>query len=191
MSELSGTTDWLTGQLLIAMPNMPDVRFARSVIYICSHGPTGAMGIVLNRLYGEANFHSLLDQLNITTTPITPNIAIHHGGPVETTRGFVLHSADYVREGTIRVDDNTGLSATLEILQAIAEGRGPDKFLMALGYTGWDSGQLDGEIKANGWITAPADDAILFDGDLETKWDRALAKIGISPSLLSIESGHA
>ncbi len=190
-SEFSATSGWLTGQILIAMPNMPDPRFARTVIYICSHGPTGAMGLVLNRLLGEASFHSLLAQLNIPVTDATPNLPIHHGGPVETTRGFVLHSTDYSREGMVAIDDSIGLSATIEILQAISEGHGPERFMMALGYTGWDSGQLDNEIKSNGWITAPADDALLFDSDLDTKWERALSKIGISPFLLSGDAGHA
>jgi putative transcriptional regulator len=187
---LANEAHWLTGQLLIAMPTMPDPRFARTVIYICSHGPTGAMGLVLNRLFGEANFSSLLDQLNIAVDASTPDISIHYGGPVETTRGFVLHTTDYMREGTIRIDDSTGLTATLDILQLIAEGRGPERAMMALGYTGWDSGQLDAEMKANGWLTATADDALLFDQNLDTKWERALAKIGISPSLLSGEAGH-
>jgi putative transcriptional regulator len=183
--------DWLTGQLLIAMPTMPDARFAHSVIYVCSHGPNGAMGLVLNKLYGEADFHSLLDQLKITSSVLTPDLPVHFGGPVETGRGFVLHSSDYMQEGTVRIDDNFALSATVEILQTIADGEGPDCVMMALGYTGWGAGQLDAEMKANGWITAPADDAIVFDTDLDTKWERALAKIGITPLLLSGDAGHA
>lgn len=182
---------WLTGQLLIAMPTMADPRFSHAVIYICSHGPNGAMGLVLNRLFGETNFRSLLDQLNIKSSIATPELPVHFGGPVETGRGFVLHSSDYLREGTTRIDDSVSLSATVEILQAIADGGGPDRAVMALGYTGWGAGQLDEEIKANGWLTAPADDAIIFDRDIETKWERALGKIGISPLMLSGEAGHA
>ncbi len=116
---------------------------------------------------------------------------MHFGGPVETGRGFVLHSSDYLREGTTRIDDQIGLSATIEILQAIADGGGPERAVMALGYTGWGAGQLDEEMKANGWLTAPADDAIIFDRDIDTKWERALGKIGISPVMLSGEAGHA
>ncbi len=184
-------TSWLTGQLLIAMPNMPDPRFARSVIYICSHGPNGAMGLVLNRLYGEVNFRGLLKQLNVKASAETPDIPVHYGGPVETGRGFVLHSSDYLREGTMRIDDHVSLSATVDILQTLSEGGGPARALMTLGYTGWGAGQLDAEMQANGWLTAAADDNILFDREVETKWDRALGKIGITPMTLSGVAGHA
>ncbi|MFY9288952.1 MAG: YqgE/AlgH family protein [Alphaproteobacteria bacterium] len=189
--ELYSQSDWLTGQLLIAMPTMPDPRFAHAVIYICSHGPNGAMGLVLNRLFNETDFPSLLEQLNIKTSSETPNMPVHFGGPVEVGRGFVLHTSDYLREGTTRIDDTISLSATVEILQAIASGGGPEKAVMALGYTGWGAGQLDEEMKANGWLTAPADEALLFDAEIDTKWQRALAKIGISPVMLSGEAGHA
>ncbi|HUY68349.1 MAG TPA: YqgE/AlgH family protein [Alphaproteobacteria bacterium] len=189
--DAHGDTIWLTGQLLVAMPTMGDPRFARTVVYICSHGPGGAMGLVVNRLYGEVNFKILLQQLNLKAGADTPEVPVHFGGPVETGRGFVLHSTDYLREGTMRVDDNVALSATVEILQAIASGEGPERVMMALGYTGWGAGQLDAEMQANGWLTAPADDAILFDDEIETKWERALGKIGISPSMLSVEAGHA
>ena len=182
---------WLTGQLLIAMPTMPDARFARAVIYICSHGPNGAMGLVLNRLFGEADFGTLLEQLNIKASSATPEIPVHFGGPVEIGRGFLLHSAEYRRDGTTTIDENISLSATVEILQAVADGGGPDKVLMALGYTGWGAGQLDEEMRANGWLTAPADPDIIFDRNLDTKWVRALAKIGIAPEMLSEDVGHA
>ena len=184
-------SDWLTGQLLIAMPSMPDPRFAHAVIYVCSHGPNGAMGLVVNRLFGDANFRILLQQLNINFSTDTPDLPVYFGGPVETGRGFVLHSSDYLHEGTSRIDDAICLSATVEILQAIANGTGPERSIMALGYTGWGAGQLDEEMKANGWLTAPADDALLFDREIDNKWDRALAKIGISPMMLSGEAGHA
>lgn len=188
---LYAETSWLTGQLLIAMPTMPDPRFARSVIYMCSHGPNGAMGLVVNRLYGEVNFRALLQQLNVKTAAEAPDLPVHYGGPVESGRGFVLHSTDYLREGTMRIDDTIALSATVEILQAIAAGGGPERALMALGYTGWGAGQLDQEMQANGWLTAAPDEGLLFDNEIETKWERALAKIGISASMLSGEAGHA
>lgn len=188
---LSGDSNWLTGQLLIAMPSMPDPRFARSVIYICSHGPSGAMGLVLNRLYGEVNFRMLLQQLNISISPDLSDYPVHFGGPVEVGRGFVLHSNDYLREGTMPIDDTVALSATVEILQAIAAGGGPQRMMLALGYTGWGAGQLDAEMQANGWLTAPADENILFDYEIESKWERALAKIGITPMMLSGDAGHA
>lgn len=187
----SGNQNWLTGQLLIAMPGMPDPRFTHAVIYICSHGPNGAMGLMINRLFAEADFRMLLDQLKIEASSHTPDLPVYFGGPVEVGRGFVLHSNDYLREGTTRIDDSVSISATVEVLQAIADGKGPDRVMMALGYTGWGAGQLDNEMKANGWLTAPADDAILFDAGIDTKWERALAKIGISPTMLSGDAGHA
>ena len=186
-----GTRSSLTGQLLVAMPMMEDVRFARAVIYICSHGPNGAMGLMLNRLYTESNYKTLMRQLNIEVASPDIELPVHGGGPVEPGRGFVLHSADYLREGTSRIDDTVSLSATVEILQAIAHGKGPQKALLALGYTGWGAGQLDNELKSNGWLTAPADDQILFGRDLDSKWQRALAKIGVSASMLSGVAGHA
>ena len=182
---------WLTGQMLIAMPTMPDPRFAHAVIYVCSHGANGAMGLVVNRLYGALDFRVLLQQLKIKPAGEMPEVPVHFGGPVETGRGFVLHSSDYLGEGTMRVDDNVSLSASLDILQALADGRGPEKALMTLGYTGWGAGQLDAEMQANGWLTAAADEAILFGREIETKWERALAKIGISPVMLAGDAGHA
>jgi putative transcriptional regulator len=149
------------------------------------------MGLVVNRLFGEANFRMLLDQLNITSTLTTPDLPVHFGGPVEVGRGFILHSNDYRREGTTVIDDRVSLTATVEILEAIASGGGPERVLMALGYTGWGAGQLDNEVRANGWLTVPADDELLFDRDLETKWSRALAKIGIRPAMLAEDVGHA
>jgi putative transcriptional regulator len=183
--------NWLTGQFLVAMPTLLDARFERSVIYMCSHGPNGAMGIVVNRLYNEANFLIMLEQLNIKTSAETPHISVHFGGPVETGRGFVLHSADCMREGSVAIGNNIALSATVEILQTIANGHGPEKLLMALGYSGWGAGQLENEMKANGWLTVPADEDLLFETDVALKWDRALAKIGISLELLSSDAGHA
>ena len=183
--------NWLTGQLLVAMPGMADPRFTRAVIYICSHGPNGAMGLIVNRLFGEADFRMLLDQLGLEASVDTPDIAVQFGGPVEMGRGFVLHSGDYLRDGTTRIDDGVAVTATVEIVQDIANGDGPDQAVMALGYTGWSAGQLDEELKNNGWLTVAADDEILFGSDLESKWDRAMAKIGVSPSMLSDTAGHA
>jgi putative transcriptional regulator len=148
---------------------------------MCSHGPKGAMGIVVNRLYPESNFLMLLDQLNIDATLATPHLSVHAGGPVETGRGFVLHSSDCMREGSVAMGDSIALSATVEILQMIADGTGPERILVALGYSGWGPGQLEFEMKHNGWLTVPGDADILFDADVGQKWERALAKIGISP----------
>jgi putative transcriptional regulator len=177
--------------MLVAMPAMGDPRFTRAVIYVCSHGPSGAMGLVVNRLFGDADFPMLLDQLSIEGSPDTPDIPVHFGGPVETGRGFVLHSGDYLREGTTRVDDSIAITATIEIVQDIADGKGPERLLMALGYTGWGAGQLEDEIKNNGWLIVPVDENIVFDSVLETKWNRAISKIGVSPAMLSTNAGHA
>lgn len=182
---------WLTGQLLVAMPSMPDWRFSRSVIYVCSHSPGGAMGLIVNRLFGEADFRMLLEQLNIPMTARTPDLPVHYGGPVESGRGFVLHTSDYKQEGTTAIDERISLTSTVEVLQAIAAGQGPEKTLMALGYAGWGAGQLDAEMKANGWITVAADDDLVFGRDIESAWERALSRMGISPIMLSGEAGHA
>ncbi len=182
---------YMTGQLLIAMPQMEDSRFARSLIYVCAHTAEGAMGLVVNRAVDNVTFPDLLRQLNITPGHPSPPDPILFGGPVETGRGFVLHSSDYVRDATLLVDHEVGLTATLDILKDIAAGHGPRRSLLMLGYAGWGPGQLDAEIQANGWLNTAADEALIFDHDLETKWDKALAKLGVDLSTLSVEAGHA
>ena len=190
---------FLNGQLLIAMPSMGDKRFARSVVYICAHSADGAMGIVINRLATEVSFRELLVQLEIVEAEGQPRLAesvneirVHRGGPVETGRGFVLHSADFsVENATLPIAEGICLTATLEILRAIAEGRGPGRALLALGYAGWAPGQLEFEIQANGWLHSQADRGILFDDDIDGKYDRALAKIGVEAGMLSTDAGHA
>ncbi|HYE52532.1 MAG TPA: YqgE/AlgH family protein [Azospirillaceae bacterium] len=182
---------YLTGQLLVAMPTMSDPRFTRAVIYVCAHTAEGAMGLVVNRLFGGIGFVDLLEQLGIEVEAPLGDMKVHYGGPVESGRGFVLHSADYVREGTLMVDEDVALTATVDILRAIAEGRGPKNAFLALGYAGWGPGQLDQEMQSNGWLHAPADAALLFDRDLETKWERSIAKLGVSLTMLSGEVGHA
>jgi putative transcriptional regulator len=170
MTEATRKPHYLTGQLLIAMPTMPDQRFQRTVIYMCAHNADGAMGLVINRLFGSITFPDLLEQLGIDSPGSAANMRVHFGGPVESGRGFVLHSTDFVREGTMQVDDKIALTATVDILRAIADGRGPKHALLALGYAGWGPGQLDTEMQANGWLNAPADDRLLFDRDLDSKW---------------------
>jgi putative transcriptional regulator len=182
---------YMTWQLLIAMPQMEDSRFARSLIYVCAHTAEGAMGLVINRAVDNVTFPDLLRQLNIMSGQPSPPDPILFGGPVETGRGFVLHSSDYVRDATLLVDHGVGLTATLDILKDIAAGHGPRRSLLMLGYAGWGPGQLDKEIQANGWLNTIADEALIFDHDLETKWDKALAKLGIDLSTLSVEAGHA
>jgi putative transcriptional regulator len=184
-------SDWLTGQLLVAMPGMADPRFARTVIYVCSHSPSGAMGLIVNRLFGDADFPMLLEQLNVKAPPVPADIPVQFGGPVEMGRGFVLHSNDYMREGTTRVNDTISVTATLEIIEDIANGRGPLRAMLILGYAGWSEGQLEEELKTNGWLTVQTDDDLLFDKDLDSKWERAMAKIGISPAMLSHTQGSA
>ncbi len=182
---------YLTGQLLIAMPNMRDPRFEKTVIYMCVHNAEGAMGLVVNRQIDGISFPELLDQLNIEPEAAAPSLPVHFGGPVETGRGFVLHSADYGQNGTIMVDPLIGLTATIDILKDMAEQRGPRQSILALGYSGWGPGQLDGEIQQNAWLHVPSDDTLLFEGDLDTKWERAIGKIGFDPALLSGDAGHA
>lgn len=182
---------YLEGQLLIAMPTMGDSRFERTVIFMCAHSAQGAMGLVVNKLANQITFRELLDQLSVDAPAVQRDIRVHFGGPVETGRGFVLHSADYHQESTLMVGEQVGLTATVDILRAIAEGAGPRLGLLALGYAGWAPGQLDSEIQANGWLNAPADLEILFDGELETKWERALHKVGVDISFLSSDAGHA
>lgn len=182
---------YLTGQLLIAMPQMPDPRFAKTVIYMCAHTAEGAMGLVVNRLFDGLETEELFEQLGIEGTVHTAEMRVHFGGPVESGRGFVLHSTDYAREATLAVDDDIALTATVEILKAIADGEGPRRFLLALGYAGWGPGQLDQELQNNGWLHAPASPEILFDRDVDTKWERAMARLGVSLPMLSADVGHA
>ncbi len=183
--------DFLTGQLLIAMPAMEDPRFSQSVIYLCAHTPEGAMGLVLNRPLQRPRFDDLLRQLEVAPVPPARRITLCAGGPMDNARGFVLHTTDWTGEGSLRVDELVALTASLDVLKAIAEGHGPREGLLALGYAGWGPGQLDAEIQQNAWLSVPADETIVFDGDHDTKWRRALAKLNIDPLLLSGAAGHA
>ena len=190
---------FLDGQLLIAMPNMEDSRFARTVVYICAHSEDGAMGIVINQAASNIDFRELLVQLDvipedeqIRLPDLAESMLVHKGGPVEPGRGFVLHSSDYyIDSSTLPINEGVCLTATMEILKAIAEGRGPEKALLALGYAGWAPGQLEAEIQANGWLNCSADPALIFDLKLDEKYERALAEIGIDLGKLSVNAGHA
>ena len=181
---------YLTGQLLVAMPSMSDPRFERTVIYLCAHSNGGALGLVINRLAEHISFDDLLGQLNI---PISPHddIRVHLGGPVEQARGFVLHSADYVRDNTLVVSPQIALTASVDVLAAIASGHGPRRSLLALGYAGWGPGQLEAEIQQNGWLQVPADDDLLFGSHIRTTWHRAMRKIGLDIAMLASTAGHA
>jgi putative transcriptional regulator len=190
---------FLDGQMLIAMPSMRDERFVRSVIYICAHSSDGAMGIVVNQLAGDIDFPKLLVKLDVIPEDQRiqlPNDArsmqVLKGGPVETQRGFVLHSADYFMENsTLPIDDGICLTATLDILKAIAHGAGPANAILALGYAGWAPGQLESEIQDNGWLHCSADRELIFGEDASGKYFKALQKLGIQPGMLSSEAGHA
>ena len=182
---------YLAGQLLVAMPQMLDERFAKTVIYMCAHTEDGAMGLVVNKVMENIDFPDLLDQLGLSASPRGNNIRVHFGGQVESGRGFVLHSADYIQDATMVIDDAIAMTATTDILRDIADGEGPRNSLLALGYAGWGPGQLDSEIQANGWLSVPADDTLVFNSDPQAVWQGALAKLGIDVSMLSGDAGHA
>ena len=190
-------TVYLEGQVLIAMPNMPDPKFEQAVVFLCAHSKQGAMGLVLNKLVSNITFVDLLQQLRIrSSTKRLPGMPIQFGGPVETGRGFVLHTPDYsAGDATVKVGQhlglNVGLTATVDVLKAIAEGKGPSASMLALGYAGWDAGQLEREIQQNGWLTCPADEYLLFGTDLRGKWDHAIRRLGFTPSQLSRDAGRA
>lgn len=193
------SSSYLDGQLLAAMPSMLDKRFARSVVYICAHSQDGAMGLVLNQRAPNISFPDLLEQLDVLKTDdedgVPPEIlsrTVHVGGPVETGRGFVLHSSDYfASDSTLLIDDGVCLTATMDILKAMALGEGPHRAILALGYAGWAPGQLESEFQANGWLHCPPDPDLIFGTDLDDMYRRVLSKIGINPSHLVSQAGHA
>ena len=190
---------YLEGHVLVAMPGMVDQRFARSVIYLCAHSKEGAMGIVVNQRAKRVKFSDLLVQLEvideqdvIRLPQRAGGMQVLKGGPVETQRGFVLHSSDYhVDDTTMAIDKTVSLTATVDILRAIAKGAGPYQAVLALGYAGWSPGQLEKEIQQNGWLSCEADADLVFGADLESKYGRAMRKIGIDPAMLVSEAGHA
>jgi putative transcriptional regulator len=198
-SEQGSARGYLDGQMLIAMPSMPDERFARTLIYVCAHSSEGAMGIVVNQRASNINFPDLLVQLEVIPAidlielpKSAGSMQVLKGGPVETGRGFVLHSADFfIENSTLPIDDGICLTATVDILKAIAQGTGPKHAILALGYAGWAPGQLENEIQHNGWLHCDADPELVFGDDVDDKYLRALRKIGIDPGMLSNEAGHA
>jgi putative transcriptional regulator len=190
---------YLDGQMLIATPGMSDERFAKSVIYVCAHSSEGAMGIIVNQPAKHISFPDLLVKLDVIPAtdliqlpPRAGGVKVLKGGPVETERGFVLHSADFfIENSTLPIDKGICLTATLDILKAIAKGAGPESALLALGYAGWAPGQLDNEMQQNGWLHCPADPSLLFSTNVEEKYELAMRKIGIRPGMLSSDVGHA
>jgi len=189
----------LEGQFLIAMPSIGDDRFSRSVIYMCAHTDDGAMGLVINQQAENLSYSNLLDKLEIYSEVEIDNqkshvdeLPVHIGGPVATTRGFVLHSSDFLIENsTLQIDDKICLTSTVDIIQAIAAGNGPNRSMTAIGYSGWGPGQLEFEIQKNGWLTSKADQEIIFENDIDNKYDCALTKLGIDPAFLAHDHGHA
>jgi putative transcriptional regulator len=190
---------YLDGQILVAMPTIRDERFNRSVIYLCAHSSEGAMGIIINQPAPHIRFSDLLVQLDVVPGEGRIELPRHgevvrvlKGGPVETQRGFVLHSADYfIENSTLPIDGGICLTATLDILKAIANGSGPASAVLALGYAGWAPGQLESEIQANGWLNCTADKDLVFGSEADQKYELALKKIGIDPAMLSSQAGHA
>jgi putative transcriptional regulator len=188
---------FLNGQFLLAMPGMTDERFARTVIYICAHSEQGTMGFIINQLQ-PLRFPDLLVRLGIITQAqsiLMPeknrSLVVRHGGPVETGRGFVLHSDDFMAKSSMPVTDDICMTATLDILHAISEGTGPKKALMTLGYAGWEAGQIEREIANNDWLVCEPTDDLLFDGDIPGKYDRVMAQMGVDPARLVLQAGHA
>lgn len=188
---MTDTTN-LTGKLLIAMPDMGDPRFDHAVIYMCDHSDDGAMGLIVNKPASEVRFSELLEQLSIDDGDLATDVRVHFGGPVETGRGFVLHTSDYMSgAGTMEVTDGIAMTATLDILEDIASGQGPKRSMLGLGYTGWGPLQLEGELMQNAWLVCDATDDILFGRAAEHKWTAALKVLGIDPLMLSASGGSA
>lgn len=187
----------LLGKLLVAMPAMTDPRFEKSVVLVCAHSDEGAMGLILNKPLPDLSFSGLLEHLGIPTVTEGRNIRVHYGGPVERGRGFVLHSGDYIGgAATMALSGGLGMTATLDVLEALAQGEGPQQALLALGYSGWGPGQLEAEIARNDWLTtepgtAAADAALIFAENDSGKWAGALRSMGIDPVTLSSQSGRA
>lgn len=186
--DLSG---YLTGQFLLAMPHMQDPRFEKVVIYICGHDTNGAMGLVVNKHLGNLTLKGLLEYLNLPQESMKRDLPIYFGGPIDTGRGFVLHSDDFTHPGTVNLGNHISLTATVDVLQSIAEGDGPKDCLLAMGYVGWGPGQLDSELHSNRWLQVEADPETLFMIPIEKKWETAIAKLGVTPETLSEEFGQA
>ncbi|GAA0559398.1 YqgE/AlgH family protein [Rhizomicrobium electricum] len=184
--------NFLEGKLLIAMPGMPDPRFEKSVIFMCAHSASGAMGLIINKPIEGLSFNDLMSKFNIEVTGLVPEPPILFGGPVNMGRGFVLHSSDYgTPDATLTITSEISLTATTDILEAISKGRGPAKSILALGYAGWGDGQIESEILANGWIHCDPDPKLIFDTDYDAKWETAIGKLGAQIAGLSADAGRA
>lgn len=181
----------LTGQILVSMPNMMDERFHKTVIYMCAHSTEGSMGVIINKKIDHENYPNLLEQLGIDKPLNNKKIFVRYGGPVETGRGLVLHTDDVIQEGSLHIDKGIVLTSTAEIFNDIAKGEGPRISILAIGYAGWEAGQLEYEIKQNSWMTVPVESSFVFDEQVSNKWKEAYKIIGIDPTSLSFFSGNA
>ncbi|MEP2531288.1 YqgE/AlgH family protein [Shimia sp.] len=182
----------LTGCMLIAMPGMGDPRFMHSVVFLCAHSEDGAMGLIVNKAIDKMRVSDLLNQLSISLQRPEYDGNLYFGGPVEGGRGFVLHSPEYRSDlSTLRVSDGFAMTATLDVLEGMAQGKGPERTLVALGYSGWGPGQLESEIAANGWLICDATQELVFDLPNAEKWPEALKSIGVDALSLSSTAGHA
>lgn len=186
---------YLTGKLLLAMPSMSDPRFERAVIFICGHDENGAMGLMVNHTLVGIKIEQLLDQLGLTSDINVDlealNMPVMNGGPVDTGRGFLLHGSDFNQEDTIRIDDDFGVTGTIEALKDIAAGKTPEQMLFILGYAGWDAGQLENEISQNAWLVVDPDPGLIFSAEADDKWQQAVQKLGFDPAMLSNAGGRA
>jgi len=189
--DVNTAPTYLAGKMLLAMPSMTDPRFDRTAIYLCVHDENGAWGLVINRALNGLGFGELLSQLDITAPKNLPNVLVHEGGPVEPGRGFVLHNSDYAHKSSLKVDDTASLTATVDILSAIADGGGPDDFIITLGYAGWSAGQLEREIGENAWMIADASSHLIFATAMDDIWTAGIQSLGIDVHQLSSLSGHA
>jgi len=185
------TGTYFEGQMLLAMPAMTDPRFERAVIFMCAHNDEGAMGLLVNKTLDSIDFREFLGQLDIPAGDSVRDMTVHFGGPVENQRGFVLHSGEYRHDETLMITNQIGLTATLNILRALARGDGPEKSILALGYAGWGPGQLESEFHDNAWLSVPYDDALMFEVEAADKWERAFNSIGVDLSVLSGSAGRA
>lgn len=181
----------LTGQIIVSMPSLEDERFYKTVIYICAHSSEGSMGIIINKKIDYDLYPDLLQQLGIDKPLNNKKLFIRYGGPVESGRGFVLHSDDMVRKETLNIDKGVALTSTAEFFDDLSKGKGPKNCILALGYAGWQPGQLESEIMRNSWMSLSVDNSFLFDDEVSRKWSQAYKLIGIDPNSLSFQSGQA
>lgn len=185
----------LTGRLLLAMPSMSDPRFERAVILMCAHDENGAMGLVINNAMKDIQFSHVLESIDLKSDIVVDikaaDITVMNGGPVDESRGFMLHSNDFIQDETIKINDEFLLTGTLDALEAVAKGEGPDDMMFILGYAGWQAGQLEQEIQQNAWLVSEPDPNLLFKTQPEQKWQLAVQKLGFDPAMLSTEMGRA